>query len=375
MAVTLNSEPSRGGASGRGSPLKALVLSGGRGTRLRPLTYTAAKQLVPVANRPILHYVLDNLKSAGITQVGMIICPETGHAVESAIGDGSRWGLNIEYILQHEPLGLAHAVKIAQGFLGRSPFLMYLGDNLISSRVSQFCEEFTRSDADAMILLKEVVNPSAFGIAEVDQAGHVKSLVEKPKEPKSNLALVGIYLFSAKIHAAVDSIKPSWRGELEITDAIQSLLSSGGNILSKQIDGWWLDTGKKDDLLTANTVVLDDWIQRAINGDVDDASHVMGRVQLGRGSKVIRSKIRGPVVIGENVHIEDSFIGSFTSIADGCHIISSVLEHCVFLENATVKHVDRLEDSLVGKHSVVIKDNGIHHAYRLMIGDDSEVLL
>jgi glucose-1-phosphate thymidylyltransferase len=357
------------------SKLKGLVLSGGRGTRLRPLTHTAAKQLVPVANRPILYYVLDNLKAAGVDEVGMIICPETGQAVKSAIGDGKRWDIKVDYILQEQPLGLAHAVKVARPYLGDSPFIMYLGDNLIGSRISQFCEEFSRSDADAMILLKDVANPSSFGIAEVDKLGRVISLVEKPKEPRSNLALVGIYLFSEKIHAAIDRISPSWRGELEITDAIQSLLTDGGKVVSNQIDGWWLDTGKKDDLLTANTVVLDDWIQRAISGSVDDQSNVTGRVQLGAGSRVIRSKIRGPVVIGENVLIEDSFIGPFTSIGDHCQIVSSVLEHCVFLENARVNQVDRLEDSLLGKNSAVLKSLGTHHAYRLMIGDDSEVLL
>ena len=355
--------------------LKGLVLSGGRGTRLRPLTHTAAKQLVPVANRPILFYVLDNLKAAGVTEVGMIICPETGQAVQNAVGDGKQWGLKVEYILQEQPLGLAHAVKIARPFLGQNPFIMYLGDNLIGSRISQFCEEFQASDGDAMILLKEVTTPSAFGIAEVDDRGRVTSLVEKPQNPKSNLALVGIYVFSHKIHEAIDRIKPSWRGELEITDAIQALLNDGGKVLSNLIDGWWLDTGKKDDLLTANTVVLDDWIERAIAGEVDNESNVTGRVQLGKGSQIVRSKIRGPVVIGEKVHIEDSFIGPFTSIGDGCRILSSVLEHCLFLENVTVKGVDRLEDSLLGKNSLVIKETGAHQAYRLMIGDDSEVLL
>jgi glucose-1-phosphate thymidylyltransferase len=355
--------------------LKGLVLSGGRGTRLRPLTHTAAKQLVPVANRPILFYVLDNLKAAGVSEVGMIICPETGLAVQNAVGDGRAWGLTVEYILQDQPLGLAHAVKTARPFLGQNPFIMYLGDNLIGSKISQFCAQFQASDGDAMILLKEVDSPSAFGIAEVDGNGHVKNLVEKPKSPKSNLALVGIYIFSHKIHAAIDRIKPSSRGELEITDAIQALLDDGSKVLSNRIDGWWLDTGKKDDLLTANRIVLDDWIQRTIEGQVDSASSVTGRVQLGKGSRVVRSRIRGPVVVGENVFIEDSFIGPFTSIGDGCKIHSSVLEHCVFLENATVKRVDRLEDSLVGKNSVVVKEVGAHQAYRLMIGDDSEVSL
>jgi glucose-1-phosphate thymidylyltransferase len=359
----------------RNTNLKGLVLAGGRGTRLRPLTHTAAKQLVPVANRPILFYVLDNIKAAGITDVGVIICPETGAAVQSAVGDGARWGINVKYMVQDQPLGLAHAVQVARPYLGQSAFVMYLGDNLIGTGISEFCAEFDGSGADAMILLKAVATPSAFGIAEVDGDGRVKRLVEKPKQPKSNLALVGIYVFSPRIHDAIAHIKPSWRGELEITDAIQALLDDGSKVLSHRIEGWWLDTGKKDDLLTANTVVLDEWIQREIGGHIDEQSVVTGRVQLGKGSKVVRSKIRGPVVIGDNVHIEDSFIGPFTSIADGCRITASVLEHCVFLEHATVKGVDRLEDSLIGKNSAVIKEMNTHQAYRLMIGDDSEVLL
>ena len=355
--------------------LKGLVLSGGRGTRLRPLTHTAAKQLVPVANRPILYYVLDNLKEAGIQDVGIIISPETGGAIREAVGGGERWGFRVEYILQQEPLGLAHAVKVARPFLGRAPFVMYLGDNLIGSAITALCRDFVAGNVDATLLLKRVGNPSAFGIAETDAQGRIIGLVEKPKEPKSNLALVGIYLFSAKIHDAIDRIKPSWRGELEITDAIHELLSRGGSVSSHEIASWWLDTGKKDDLLTANTVVLDEWLKHQLDGEVDSLSEVTGRVRLGRGSRVINSKVRGPVVIGEKVSIENSFIGPFTSIGDGCRIVASVLEHCVLLENAQVDGVDRLEDSLLGKGSAVRKNHGSHQAYRLMIGDDSEVLL
>lgn len=355
--------------------LKGLVLSGGRGTRLRPLTHTGAKQLVPVANRPILYYVLDNLSEAGIRELAIIISPETGNAIRAAVGDGSSWGMKVEYIVQDEPLGLAHAVKIAKGFLGASPFIMYLGDNLIGSGIRGFCESFKNSSADATILLKEVSEPSSFGIAEIDGSGKVIRLVEKPKEPRSNLALVGIYFFSSKIHEAIDRISSSWRGELEITDAIQELLQQGGTVLSHRLDGWWLDTGKKDDLLTANTVVLDEWVKRRIDGEADTPSQVSGRVQLGLGSRVVNSTIRGPAVIGENVRIENSFIGPFTSIGGRCRIISSVLEHCVLLENARIENVDRLEDSLIGKNSVVIKGRNSHQAYRFMIGDDSEVLL
>lgn len=355
--------------------LKGLVLSGGRGTRLRPLTHTAAKQLVPVGNRPILFYVLDNLRNAGVVDVGIVISPETGSAIREAVDDGKEWAMRVEFITQAEPLGLAHAVKIAQPFLGGDSFVMYLGDNLIGSGIKAFREEFENSGASASILLKEVENPSSFGIAEVDENQRVVRLVEKPQEPKSNLALVGIYFFTDKIHKSIGKISPSSRGELEITDAIQALLEQGEKVLSHRIDAWWLDTGKKDDLLTANTVVLDEWVQRRIDGDIDGRSQVTGRVQLGKGSRVENSTVRGPVVIGENVVIQNSFVGPFTSIGNGCRIVSSVLEHCLLLEGAHVAHVDRLEDSLLGKNSSVLKEQNNHQAYRLMIGDDSEVLL
>ena len=358
-----------------GDRIKGLVLSGGRGTRLRPLTHTAAKQLVPVGNRPILFHVLDNLKKASLENVGIVISPETGNAVREAVGDGNAWGMNIQFIPQSEPLGLAHAVKVARPFLGDDSFVMYLGDNLIGSGIGKHLEKFASSGADASILLKEVDNPSSFGIAEVGDDQRVIRLVEKPKEPKSNLALVGIYFFTEQIHEAISTISPSWRGELEITDAIQALLDAGGKVLSDRVQAWWLDTGKKDDLLTANTVVLDEWVKRRIDGEVDSQSQVTGRVQVGQSSKICNSIIRGPVVIGENVLVENSFIGPFTSIGNGCRIVSSVLEHCVLLENARIEQVDRLEDSLVGKSSVVLRDHKVHQAYRLMIGDDSEVLL
>ena len=355
--------------------IKGLVLSGGRGTRLRPLTHTAAKQLVPVANRPILFHVLDNLHKASITEVGIVISPETGNAIRDAVGTGQLWGMKVEYILQSEPLGLAHAVKVAQPFLGDSSFVMYLGDNLIGSGIGTYLDRFLNSAAKASILLKEVDNPSDFGIGEVDGAGHVVRLVEKPKEPRSNLALVGIYFFTPAIHQAIEQISPSWRGELEITDAIQVMLQDGAEVLSDQVDSWWLDTGKKDDLLTANTVVLDEWITRRIDGDIDGQSQVTGRVQLGVHSRIVNSTVRGPAVIGADVLIENSFIGPFTSIGNGGRIISSVLEHCVLLEQARIEQVDRLEDSLIGKNSMVLKAHKNHQAYRLMIGDDSEVLI
>jgi len=352
--------------------MKALILSGGKGTRLRPLTYTGAKQLVPVANKPVLFYVLENVIDLGIKDIGIIIAPETGEAVKEAVGDGNRWGVNITYILQPEPKGLAHAVKVAHPFLENSPFLMYLGDNLIGADLRRFYQQFLEKKPDAQILLKAVEDPTRFGVAEIDKKGKVIRLIEKPKKPPSNLALVGIYMFSPKIHEAIREIKPSWRGELEITDAIQKLIDWGCLVLSNIIDSWWLDTGKKDDLLEANTVVLDEWIKRDVRGEVIN-SVLSGRVILPATARVINSQIRGPVVIGENVLIEDSFIGPFTSIGHNAKIINSTLEHCVLLEGVEIINIERLEDALIGKNSKVIKNNLLPKALKLMIGDDSIV--
>jgi glucose-1-phosphate thymidylyltransferase len=352
--------------------MKALILSGGKGTRLRPITHTAAKQLVPVANKPILHYVIDNLTAAGIREIGIIISPETGEEVKASVGNGQAWGASVTYLPQEAPLGLAHAVKIARGFLKESPFIMYLGDNLIGTKIDRFIERFSESRADALILLKEVDNPSDFGIAEVDRSGRVLRLIEKPKEPPSRLALVGVYLFSHRIHGAIDAIQPSRRGELEITDAIQKMIEQGHKVESHLLSEWWLDTGKKDDLLAANTVVLDEWIRREILGEVDAKSQVTGRVVVGRGSRVIGSTIRGPVVIGEGCRIEGSFIGPFTSIGNRSVIERSVIEHSVLLEGSQVVGVDRLEDSLIGRNARIAR-NGQRSAFRLLIGDDSVV--
>lgn len=353
--------------------MKALILSGGKGTRLRPITYTGAKQLVPIANRPILAYVLDNIANVGIKEVGMIISPETGDEIRQTIGDGSTWGVRITYIVQSEPKGLAHAVITGRDFLADDPFVMYLGDNLIGCGIEKFVETFRTSDADAVILLKAVDNPQSFGVAEVEPTGKIKSLEEKPRNPKSNLALVGVYIFSKEIHKAISEIKPSGRGELEITDAIARLIAAGRPVRSHILDTWWLDTGKKDDLLAANTVVLDEWFKRRIDGEADAASQITGRVTLEEGSVVKNSTLRGPIVIGRGAIIEDSFIGPFTSIGSGTRIKKSIIEHSVILNGAEISHVDRLEDSLIGRGARVVKCHHKHEALRLMIGDDSVV--
>lgn len=352
--------------------MKAIVLSGGKGTRLRPLTYTGAKQLVPIANRPILSYVLDNISKVGIKEVGIIISPETGAEVRETMGDGSRWGINITYIMQAEPRGLAHAVLTAAPFLGSDPFVMYLGDNLIGCGIEKFVDTFTSTKADAVILLKPVDNPQAFGVAQADADGRIVCLEEKPKNPKSNLALVGVYIFSPEIHRAIANIKPSARGELEITDAIQELITRGAPVHSHIIDTWWLDTGKKDDLLAANTIVLDEWFKRDIRGTVENST-VTGRVTVEEGAVIRNSTLRGPIVVGSNAVIEDSFIGPFTSVGSDTRVYKSIVEHSVILSGAELDHVDRLEDSLIGRNAKVKKCHDKHEALRLMIGDDSVV--
>ncbi len=359
--------------------MKGLILSGGAGTRLRPITHTSAKQLVPVANKPILFYGIEDMAEAGISEIGIII-GETGDEIRQAVGDGSRWGVNVTYIPQDAPLGLAHCVAIARDFLADDDFVMYLGDNLLRQGVKEFADAFeadraTSSAEDkpsAQILLARVDDPQRFGVAEVDADGHVVRLVEKPEVPPSDLALVGVYLFDSSIHDAVAAIEPSPRGELEITDAIQWLIDQGHRVRHEVLEGWWKDTGKLEPLLEGNRLVLDS-LHRDIRGTVDDESKIEGRVVIEDGAVVIGSRIRGPAIIGERSRIINSYIGPYTSVYFDCLIESTELEHSVILEQSSIVGIDRVVDSLIGKAVEVRRSDQKPKAVRLMLGDHSKV--
>jgi glucose-1-phosphate thymidylyltransferase len=361
--------------------MKGLILSGGAGTRLRPITHTSAKQLVPVANKPILFYGLEHMVAAGIREFGIVV-GDTGSEIRAAVGDGSRWDVEVTYIQQDAPLGLGHCVLISRDFLGDDDFIVYLGDNMIQQGVARFVERFEaeqrRSDEPtldgdhrppaAQILLCPVPDPQRFGVAEVDADGHVIRLVEKPADPPSNLALAGVYLFTPAIHEAVRAIDPSARGELEITDAIQWLIDNDHRVIHEVLEGWWLDTGKKDPLLESNRRVLET-LEPRIDGKVDDASQVDGRVVIEEGAQLVGSRVRGPAIIGARTRIVDSYIGPFTAVADDCEIIDSEVEHSVILEHSRITGVPRLTDSLIGRYVEVMRSGERPSATRLMLGD------
>ncbi len=377
--------------------LKGLILSGGKGTRLRPITHTSAKQLVPVANKPVLFYGIEAMAEAGIEQVGIIIAPETGDEIKAAVGDGSRFGVSVEYIVQDEPLGLAHAVLTAEPFLGESPFVMYLGDNLLQGGIVELVDSFRSREPDALILLTPVEDPQSYGIAELDghleavasvpgahriggtatgagatSVGRVVRLVEKPAEPKSDLALVGVYMFTAQIHEAARAIEPSQRGELEITDAIQHLVDAGMRVEPHIVQGWWKDTGRLQDMLEANRLILDN-LDAHVDGELVD-SQVEGRVVIEAGARLEHATVRGPAIIGAKALLRDCYIGPYTAIGEGCTVVGAEVEHSILLTGASVCDLDgRMESSLLGRNVTVRRGQRQPRAYRFLVGDNSDI--
>ncbi|HWF36676.1 MAG TPA: glucose-1-phosphate thymidylyltransferase [Solirubrobacteraceae bacterium] len=351
--------------------LKGLILSGGKGTRLRPITYTSAKQLVPVANKPVLFYGIEAMARAGIRQVGIIIAPETGDEIRAAAGAGERFGVSITYIVQDEPLGLAHAVLTAEAFLGAAPFVMYLGDNLLQGGIEDLVSAFRSSRPDALILLTPVPDPEQYGVAELED-GTVVRLVEKPLEPKTDLALVGVYMFTDCVHSAARAIAPSGRGELEITDAIQHLVDQGMRVEPHIVQGWWKDTGRLGDMLAANRLVLDT-IEARMEGELID-SQVDGRVVIEAGARLERSTVRGPAIIGAGTRLTDCYIGPYTSIGDECEIRNAEVEHSILLAGSSVHDLaGRMESSLLGRNVTIGRDERQPRAFRFLVGDNSEI--
>ncbi|MCL4534074.1 MAG: glucose-1-phosphate thymidylyltransferase [Bacteroidetes bacterium] len=351
--------------------MKGLILSGGKGTRLRPITYTGAKQLVPVANKPVLFYAIEDLVEAGITDIGIVV-GDTGDQVRAAVGDGSAFGAKVSYIQQDAPLGIAHAVKIARPFLGDEPFVLFLGDNFIRDGIVQLVDEFRRGEANSQILLYRVKNPQDFGVAELED-GRVARVVEKPKEPRSDLAVIGIYMFDHHVFEAVNNIKPSARGELEITDTIQYLVDKGLAVVPQIITGWWIDTGKKDDMLEANRLILETF-DTDVQGEVCERSQLLGKVVVQEGAVVENSVVRGPAIIGHHTVIRNSFIGPFTSIDHHCLVENSEIEHSIVLENCRISDIpSRIEDSLIGRNVEIARTGSKPKAINLMLGDYSRV--
>ncbi len=351
--------------------LKGLILSGGKGTRLRPITHTSAKQLVPVANRPVLFYAIQAMADAGIEQVGIIIAPETGDEIRAVAGDGERFGVQITYIVQDEPAGLAHAVLTAEPFLGESPFVMYLGDNLLQGGIGDLVRDFNAHAPDALILLTPVADPENYGVAELEE-GAVIRLVEKPAAPRTDLALVGVYMFTAAVHGAARAIRPSARGELEITDAIQHLVDTGLRVEPHIVKGWWKDTGRLEDMLAANRLVLDT-IDTRVEGELID-SQIDGRVIVERGARLERSAVRGPAIIGAGAQLTDCYVGPYTAVGDDCVIANAEVEHSILLAGSSVRDLDgRMESSLLGRNVRIGRGNRQPRAYRFMVGDNSEI--
>ncbi len=352
--------------------LKGLVLSGGAGTRLRPITHTSAKQLVPVANKPVLFYGLEALRDAGVTDIGIVV-GDTQDEIEAAVGDGSALGISATYIRQEAPLGLAHAVLTAEEFLGDSSFVMYLGDNLLRDGITALVDQFRRGECDALIQLQRVPDPESYGVAELD-GDRVVRLVEKPAEPASDLALVGVYMFTPAIFDSAKAISPSARGELEITDAIQHLIDSGLRVDPHEVTGWWKDTGRLDDMLEANRLILD-VLPARMDGEVRD-SVIEGRVVLEEGARVIDSSVRGPAIIGAGAVVENAYIGPYSAISPGVTVRNAEVEHSILLADSRIEDLDaRVESSLVGRGTTIRRGTERPRAYRFMVGDSSEIKL
>jgi glucose-1-phosphate thymidylyltransferase len=353
--------------------MKGLILSGGKGTRLRPFTYTGAKQLVPLANKPVLFYAIEDLVEAGITAIGIVISPETGDQVKMTVGDGSQFGAQITYIVQDAPRGIAHGIKIAQDFIGTDSFVLFLGDNFLREGIVPQVKAFHDDSLNAQIILYPMDDPSSMGVAVLDEAGRVTRLVEKPKHFISPYAVIGIYMFDQHVFEAVNSIKPSARGELEITETIQYLIDRGCKVGAQPLKGWWIDTGKMSDILEANRLVLD-ILETRIEGQVTGDSRIEGRVVLEPGAKVINSTVRGPAIIGTGTVIENAYVGPYTSIRHDCTIQNCEIEHSVVLENTRLLHVSaRIADSLIGRNVEVGRAEGQNKALKIMLGDYSKI--
>lgn len=352
--------------------MKAVVLCAGEGTRLRPLTYTSAKHLIPVANRPVIHYTLDALREAGITEIGIVVSPNVEAEFKSALGDGGPWGVRLSYIRQSDPKGLAHAVGCAREFVGDDPFLVYLGDNLLERGVAGFVQDYEANPTAAGIMLTEVDDPTSFGVARLEN-DRITELIEKPSDPPSNLAIVGVYQFDPSIFEAIDQIEPSWRGELEITDAIQALIDDGETVRPHLVQGWWKDAGKPEDMIDANRLVLEGLCDPKLESEISADSQLTGRVAIDNNVTVERSVLRGPLVIGEGAVIRDAFVGPFTSIGPNVGLSNSEIEYSIVMADATIEGIRRIDHSLIGRNVRLRHRMQPPDAYRFVIGDDGEV--